>query len=110
MELDCRLGGEKGSLMITLPMAQLARAYMLLDALHKGFLNGFILHDAPRNMVCQQHAAGDVLYDGIGVTLSERSIGYITRRLFEVLLRPNDAAWLHVDIEADGGDVTIRVE
>jgi len=109
MELACRISGEKGRLRIVLPMAQLERAYMLMDALHGWLPNGFILHDGSRNMVCQYRAAGDGLYDGVGLMLSADSIDCIKRMLFSVLQRPADAVWLHVDIETDGGDVSVRV-
>lgn len=109
MELACRINGAKGSLRIALPMAQLERAYILVDALRDCLPNGFILHDRSRSMVCQYRAAGDVLFDGVGLMLSADSIDCIKRMLFSVLQRPTDAAWLHVDIETDGGDVSVRV-
>lgn len=108
MTLNCRMERNAGSVCIHLPMAETGRAYMLLDALAEGLLRSFVLRDGGMQLECRWGAA-DRLEDG-ALQLSKSSVACIKRMLLDVTLRPADAAWLHVDIEADGGDVTVRVD
>lgn len=107
MELSCRIERNAESVCICLPMAQMGRAYMLLDALAGGLLRSFVLRDGAEPLECRFGAADRL--DDAAVLLSGNSVACIKRMLLDVTLRPADAAWLHVDIEADGGDVSVRV-
>lgn len=106
MAVNCRISRTGQDVIITLLPESRERAYLLLDGLLNGFLRSFLLEGGGQALRCSADAA-DALTDD-ELRLSSGSIACIKRTLFEGMLRPADAAWLHEDIETAAGNVCIR--
>ncbi|MBQ7849262.1 MAG: hypothetical protein IJ343_06015 [Clostridia bacterium] len=108
MLLTCRLERNVSGVLIRLPASAVERAYVLLDALKNGDLHSFAFQMGSDMLQCsmgdRDRLAGDMLM------LSEGSVDAVKHMLFGIVQCPHDAAWLHQDVEAEGGDVTIHFE
>lgn len=105
--LDCRIERIGNGVVIALPYAAVERTYMLLDALMCGNLRELSFRSGGTLLACRC-GDEDVLTRTL-LTLSEARGEEVKAMLLRVALHPQEAEWLHVDVEAAGGDVAIRV-
>ncbi len=103
--LECRVQREAACVTLKIPAAQAARAYMLLDALLTDGLHAFSFGAC----FCCSAGEADVL-TGEGMTLSLRTLEAVKAVLLRVALCPQEASWLHADVQTVAGDIAICCE
>ncbi len=105
MTLTCRMERNPDQIWIIIPVPEIPRAYMLLDAMLTGQLGGFELAGEGGPMRCHVAEADDCTSDEWMV--APRSVEYIKSVMLQAAMQPSAAAWLHADIETPSGDVMI---
>ena len=105
--LDCRIARDAAGTVIALPNTRTERAYMLLDALICGAIREVTFRSGGVLPACRCGDEDELAENAL--TLSEATAGHIKAVLLRAALHPQEAEWLHADVEAVGGDVTIRV-
>jgi len=105
--VDCCIERVGDEAVIALPRTAVERTYMLLDALMCGKLRELTFRSGNVLLACR---CGDEDTHAHNVlTLSQTMAEQVKSMLLRVVLHPQEAEWLHVDVETAGGDVTIRV-
>ena len=105
--LECRIDRDAAGTEFALPYARVERAYMLLDALRCGALREITFRSGSVLLACRCGDA-DVLEEK-ALSLSAATVSHIKAVLLQAALHPQEAEWLHADVEAAGGDVTLRI-
>ena len=103
--LECRVQRKAACVTLIIPAVQAARAYMLLDALRTGGLHAFSFG------ACFRCSAGEAdVLTGEGMTLAPRTMEAVKAVMLRVALCPQEASWLHADVQTADGDIAICFE